>query len=105
MQTGWPLTQVSVPVEQIPGREVVQGPKVLDTKAKPQTPFTQVATWHGLVDGGHSSGMAHWAVQTPLRQVPILQPVPSGSGVWAQPTLGSQLSVVHSFPSSQLIGV
>jgi hypothetical protein len=46
-----------------------------------------------------------WQVSSPLQTSPSGQGVPLSTGLVVQPKTGSQLSVVHTLPSSQVSGV
>ncbi len=76
-------------------------------RAKPQP----LVGWQSSVQGLPSLGqlsvpvVVHLPVlqaSPVLQALPSLQVVPSVAFAWAQPTLGSQVSVVQGFPSSQL---
>src|SRR5215471_18865888 len=44
-----------------------------------------------------------WHISVPLQALPSLQLVPFATAVCTQPPVGLQESVVHGFPSSQLV--
>jgi hypothetical protein len=46
-----------------------------------------------------------WQVSAPLQTLPSLQAVPLSTGMWPQPKVGSQVSVVQTFESLQSRGL
>src|SRR5262245_16164280 len=66
------------------------------------------ATWHWS-DAVHTTGaptqVPAWQLSPCVQRSPSLQALPLATAVWTQPLAGSQVSVVQTFPSSQLGGV
>jgi uncharacterized membrane protein len=69
----------------------------------------QVSMVHGFTSS-QSSGVPlvqtpAWQVSMPLQTSPSVHDVPFVTGVFWQPIIGSQVSAVQTFPSSQASGV
>jgi len=98
--------QVSVPLQALPSEQDV--PLATAVCWQPAT-ASQPSTVHGLpslqLGGVPAVQVPFWQLSAPLHRLPSAQERPFGTAVCLQPVTGSQVSVVHGLPSSQLGGV
>src|SRR5262244_2190081 len=99
-----PVWQVSAPLHGFPSEQLV----LLGTFVCTQAPLDmlQLSLVHGFPSlqlmGVPGVQTPAWQVSAALQGLPSEQLVPLATAVWRQPSTGSQVSVVHGLPSSQL---
>jgi len=101
-----PPWHVSAPLQALPSLQEVPFPTA--AYWHPAT-GSQVSLLHGLLSSQSRAGPAVQVpeehVSAPLQASPSLQEVPSARSACWQPAAGSQVSLVHAFPSLQSRGV
>ena len=101
-----PTWHVSAPLHTVPSAHDVPFGTAVWTHPRAASQLSVVQTLPSLqLSGVPAVHVPFWQVSLPLQTVPSAHELPFRTGVFRQPSTGSQLSVVQTLPSLQLSGV
>jgi hypothetical protein len=101
-----PAWHVSLPLQMLPSLHGVPSPTEVLAQPVVGLQVSVVQTLPSLqVSGVPAVQVPAWQVSSPLQTVPSAHEEPFATGPFWQPAIGSQVSFVHTLPSSQASGM